>query len=279
MLDLMNSLTNKGRGVSSASRTPQHVVITGATGGIGRALARHYAAPGRNLSLTGRNPERLLDIAAECQSLGADVMTSTLDVTDAEAMKLWLCERDSQIPVDILIANAGMGGDAVLPSPSGEDGELARRIVSVNTTGVINTVTPLLPNMVERQRGHIVLIGSISGFLGLPQSPVYCASKAAVQIYGDAIRRLVRQYGVRVTTVMPGFVDTPMSRSLNMPRPWCWSAEQAAIRIVKDVSRGARRCIFPWQLRLGISLANVLPIPVADLVLSNTTIGPGNSEH
>ena len=113
-----------------------------------------------------------------------------------------------------------------------------------------------------------MLVGSISGAIGLPQSPVYCASKAAVKIYGDALRRLVRRHGVRVTNVLPGFIDTPMSRSIKMARPWCWSAEKAAERIARDVAGGKRECIFPWQLRISIGLQNFLPTAVSDFVLS-----------
>jgi short-subunit dehydrogenase len=248
--------------------SPRHVLITGATSGLGWALSELYAAPGRRLSLIGRNVERLAAIADLCAGKGAEVEFAPIDVTDAPAMHAWLIGRDQSLPVEVLIANAGLGGAAAMPPPSGEDGELARQIIAVNTVGVINSVTPLLPRMVERQRGHIVLVGSISGAIGLPQSPVYCASKAAVQIYGDALRRLVRKKGVRITNVLPGFIDTPMSQSINLPRPWCWSAEKAARRIVRDVAAGKGQCVFPWQLRLSIGLQNYLPTTLTDLVLS-----------
>lgn len=168
----------------------------------------------------------------------------------------------------VAIANAGIGGADVVPPPAGEDGELARRILAVNTLGAINTVTPLLPKMVARRHGRIALVGSISGSIGLPQSPVYCASKAAVQIYAEALRRLVRPHGVRVTAVLPGFIDTPMSRSLDLPRPFCWPAEKAAARIAADIARGRRQSIFPWQLRFSIALQNYLPMALSDLILS-----------
>jgi len=250
------------------SGVPDHVLITGATSGLGRALAEHYAAPGCRLSLAGRNSERLDIVAKACRTRGAEVDIMQIDVTDAEAMQDWLVARDDAVPIDTLIANAGIGGVAVLPGPVGESGELARQILSVNTIGVINSVTPVLPRMVARGRGHVALVGSISGAIGLPQSPVYCASKAAVQIYGDGLRRLVRRRGVYVTNVLPGFVDTPMSRSLNMARPWCWSADRAARRIARDVALGRRYCVFPWQLRLSIGLQNYLPTALTDFILS-----------
>ena len=253
-----------------ASRNPKHVVITGATSGMGRALAMHYAVSGRYLSLAGRNPERLMEIVQACRGQGADAEGMQVDVTDAQAMRDWLSQRDTAIPIDMLIANAGMGGAQVVPTLSGEDGDLARQIIDVNTVGVLNTVTPVLSDMVRRQRGHIVIIGSISGLIGLPQSPVYCASKAAIQIYGDALRRLVKSKNVRITTVLPGFVDTPMSRSLDMPRPFCWSADKAVRRIASAVERGAPQYIFPWPLRAAIGLQNYIPVRLTDFILSRT---------
>lgn len=224
--------------------------------------------PGRRLSLSGRDKERLDRVGTACREKGAEVHTQRVDVTDAEATKAWLLERDAAHPLDMLIANAGIGGMAVVAPKSGETGTQAREILMTNTFGVINTVTPLLPLMVARGRGHLVLVGSIQAMIGMPQSPVYCASKAAVQIYGDGLRRLLRQHGVRVTNVLPGFIDTPMSRSLGMARPFCWPADKAARRIARDVARGAAQSIFPWPLRLSIGLQNYLPIAVADLVMS-----------
>lgn len=252
----------------NASRSTNHVLITGATSGLGWALAEHYAGQGCQLSLAGRDKERLDAIGDICRGKGAQVKTMQIDVTDARGMQGWLIARDEVLPIDVLIANAGIGGAAVLPSASGEEGDLARKILSVNTVGVINSVTPVLPRMVARGHGHIALVGSISGAIGLPQSPVYCASKAAVQIYGDALRRLVRKRGVHVTTILPGFIDTPMSRSLNMTRPWCWPVDKAARRIARDVALGKRHCVFPWQLRLSIGLQNYLPAALTDFILS-----------
>jgi len=231
-------------------------------------LAEHYAVPGRLLSLSGRNSERLDEVGALCRDKGAEVHTFRVDVTNPEATEAWLLERDQVRPLDMLITCTGMGGMAVLASNTGETGGLAREIVTTNTIGVVNAVTPILPRMIARKSGHIVLVGSIQAMIGMPQSPAYCASKAAVKIYGDGLRRLARPHGVHITNVLPGFIDTPMSRSLEMARPWCWPANKAAARIARDVSHGAAQSIFPWPLRLSIGLHNCLPIPVADLAMS-----------
>lgn len=260
-------LLSKG-GIANIVLKPSHVVLTGASSGLGRALAEHYAADGVILSLCGRDPQRLADTAARCEAKGARVAWRSLDVTDQHSVSGWLQACDQLAPVDLLFVNAGIGGDTVMVGPSGEDARLAQQIVGVNLLGVVHAVTAVLPGMVARRRGAIVLIGSISGELGLPHSPLYCATKAAVRIYGDALRRLTRSSGVKITTVLPGFIDTPMSRSLNVARPWCWPADVAARRIARDVARAARRSVFPWQLRLALAAQAMLPAAVTDRVLS-----------
>jgi short-subunit dehydrogenase len=247
---------------------PAHVLITGASSGIGRALALHYAALGRMLSLTGRHVARLDDVAAACRARGAVVETACLDVTDAEALKTWIVARDAAQPVDLVIAGAGLGGANALAPETGESGAQARALFAVNTLGVINTVTPLHPLMVARGGGQVVIIGSIQGGIGLPQAPAYSASKAALKIYADGMRRLLRPKGVSVMLVLPGFVDTPMSQSLDMPRPWVWTAPRAAARIARAAARRARYCVFPWPLRLAIGLAAIAPVALVDWVLS-----------
>ncbi|WP_420409156.1 SDR family NAD(P)-dependent oxidoreductase [Hoeflea sp.] len=244
-----------------------HVAITGATSGLGWELSRLYAARGCSLVLAGRNEQRLLEISELCRALGADVETQAVDTTDFEAMDAWLGQAYAKRPIDLFVANAGMGGSEVLVSDQAESSELARKILEVNTRATISSVAGLIPHMTERGSGHIVILGSISGRIGLPQSPVYCASKAALSVYADAIRRLLKPHGVSVTSVLPGFIDTPMSRSLDMARPWCWPAERAARRIARDVERRAAHSVFPWQLRFLIGVQNLLPAGVSDRIL------------
>jgi len=231
-------------------------------------LALFYARTGCALSLSGRNAGKLEQLALACRAQGAQVHLHCGDVTDAAAMAIWLEARDDALPLDLLIANAGIGGASVIAPPTGESGDQARMILETNLIGVVNTVTPIVPRMVARRRGHLVLIGSIQAMIGMPQSPVYCASKAAVRIYGDGLRRLLRHQGVRLTNVLPGFIDTPMSQSLDLARPFCWSADKAARRIARDVARHKPQCVFPWPLRVSIGLQNFLPIGLTDWVMS-----------
>jgi short-subunit dehydrogenase len=248
----------------------QHVAITGASSGLGEGLALEYAMPGRVLSLAGRDLARLARVRQACEARGALVDTVVADVRDANAMERWLTGRDAARPIDLVIAAAGVGGSAVVTDGAPESGALAREVVGVNTIGLINTISPLSKAMMARRRGALVLVGSISGDIGLPQSPAYCASKAAVRIYGDALRRLLRPHGVHVMTVVPGFIDTPMSRSLDLGRPFCWPVEKAARRIADDIAHNRRRCVFPWQLQLAIGLQSVLPLALTDFILTRS---------
>lgn len=250
---------------------PRHVVITGASSGIGAALARNYSRPGGVLSLTGRNAERLDCIAAACRARGAVVEVERLDVTDAVSMANWLCQRDADLPVDLVIANAGIGGAQVLTGASGEDGNIARHVLQVNVIGVVNTVSPLLKPFVLRRRGHIAIISSVAAFLGLPDAPAYSASKAAVRVYGEALRRCHALDGIRVSVVCPGFVGTPMSATLPFRTPFLWTAEKAARRIADDLTRGKAEIVFPWQLRVAAKLTHVLPPALVDLALVRLT--------
>jgi short-subunit dehydrogenase len=244
---------------------PQHVVITGASSGIGAALVLIYSRRGTRLSLIARNRSRLEDIAGEARRRGSDVNVYPVDVTDAAGMESALIECDAQCSIDLVIANAGIGGAAVLAPNTGE---VARWIFCVNTLGVVNTVTPLLSRFIDRRAGHIVMVSSLAALLGLPDCPAYSASKAAIRAYGDALRRSVAIHGVRITIVCPGFVDTPMSASLPFPRPFMWSAKRAAEHIARGTARGKREVLFPWSLSIGMRIVGALPRRLADRIVT-----------
>jgi short-subunit dehydrogenase len=252
---------------------PDHVVITGASGGIGAALARVYSRAGVRLSLLGRDSARLDQAACASRALGAEVAIHCGDVADAAGLERWLVEIDSQREVDLLIANAGIGGGEVMARNSVESGDVARRVVSTNLLGVINTVTPLLPDFVARRRGHIAIVSSLAAFVGLPDCPSYAASKAAIRTYGDAVRRLVAARGVSVTIVYPGFVKTPMSASLPFQPRLTWDADRAAARIADGIARKRRQIIFPWSLGLAARASGFVPAAIVDRILSVMRVG------
>jgi short-subunit dehydrogenase len=246
---------------------PKHVVITGASSGIGAALAVVYSRPGRRLSLIARNRERLETIAGQGRGRGADVDVYVADVTDAMEIELALVTCDSRQPVDLLVANAGIGGRASLAPDSGEPGFIARQIVTTNTLGVINTVTPLLPRLVARRHGQIAIMSSLAGLVSLAACPAYSASKAAIRAYGAALRGLVAPSGVRISVVCPGFVDTPMSASLPFRHPFMWTSDRAALYVVRALARGRCEILFPWPLAVAVRALGLLPSAVANRIL------------
>ena len=186
---------------------PRTILITGASSGIGEALALAYAAPGIFLALAGRDADRLGAVAEACIGGGARAATCTADVTHGAGLKAWIETVDEQTPLDLVIANAGTsagtGGGA-------ETAAQARQILSVNVDGVLNTVLPVLPRMLARGRGQIALMSSLAAFRGLPGAPSYCASKAFVRVWGEALRPTCAP-GVQLSVICPGFVVSRMT--------------------------------------------------------------------
>ncbi len=243
------------------------MVITGASSGLGAALARAYAARGADLTLCGRNIERLETTASDCRvSSGgaARVDIEVLDVTDASSMQKRMTAIDTSRPIDTIFANAGVGGSMVVVERPGERADVADAIVATNFTGVLNTVIPVLPGMMRRGRGHVVLVSSLAAFGGLAQSPVYSASKAAVRLYGEGLRRMLHGSGVGVTVVSPGFVDTPMSRSLPVQPPGVWGVDKAAAAVIAGVDRGKAEIAFPRYLKHLMQFGSLLPAGLSD---------------
>lgn len=240
------------------SSPPRAIVITGASHGIGAALARAYARPGVTLGLTGRHAARLAAVAQDCLAQGAQVQTGCVDVADEAGMRTWLQAFDARTPVDLLIANAGVA-HTLKAGEVDESADVIRSVFAVNTHGVFNTLTPLIESMRHRRRGQIGIISSLSAYVGMPISPAYCASKAAVKVYGEALRGCLAAHGVGVTVVCPGFVKTDMSDRFPGPTPFRISAEQAARLIQRGLSSNCARVSFPFPLNLGMWFLSVLP--------------------
>ena len=253
----------------------RHVVITGASSGIGAALATHYAQSGYVLSLLGRDSARTDSVAQICAMAGADVRAATGDVADSVFMAAWVESCEARTPVDIIIANAGVGGQFAMPQGAGETVTVARDIFMTNLVGVSNTVLPILPRLVERRRGQLVLVSSLAGYLGLPDAPAYSASKAAVRIYGHALRRRISRHGVGVSIVCPGFVQTPMSDSLPGALPFLWDSPRAARHIAGRIARGHHEIAFPWPLSMLTRIAAMLPSSMLDSILARVHVDRG----
>lgn len=248
-----------------ASWTATSILITGASSGIGAALAVACAAPGRTLHLGGRDADRLNTVATVCRNAGAEAATATVDVTDARTMRDWIETSDARAPLDLVIANAGISGGTARTGSEPPDQVAA--IFAVNVDGVVNTVTPALNRMRSRQEGgQIAIMSSLAGFRGFGGAPAYCASKAAIRVYGEGLRNAYATAGIRVSVVCPGFVRSPMTDANAFPMPFLMDAERAAGIILRGLAADRARIAFPWPMYAAAQLMQALPAALADRI-------------
>jgi short-subunit dehydrogenase len=241
------------------------IFITGASSGIGRAVAEAYAAPDMTLLLTGRSAQRLEEVAEACRRKGAMVDVAAIDVTDRPALEAQIRAWDQRSPIDIVIANAGVSGGTSMDAERTE--AQLREIINTNLIGTFNTVNPLIPLMQARKAGHIVLVSSMAGFRGMPNAPAYSTSKVAVRAYGDALRPLLKAEGITVTTIFPGFVKTPLTDVNTFPMPFMMSAEKAAGIIKRGLDRQKAFICFPRQMYFFCWLLGIIPRLLGDWFL------------
>lgn len=245
-------------------RNPRTILITGASSGLGESLALAYARPETTLLLHGRDGGRLDATAESCRGRGATVVTQTGDVTQAALLADWIRDIDSRHPIDLVIANAGISGG----TGGGIEGiDQTRRIFAVNVDGVINTVMPLIAPMARRGRGQIAIMASLAAFRGMPGAPAYCASKAAVRIWGEGLRVELATKGIGVSVICPGFVVSRMTAVNNFPMPMLMPAERAASIIMRGLARNRGRIAFPWPMYALARLIAALPDAIIDPLL------------
>lgn len=243
------------------------LLITGATGAIGGALAKQYAAPNTRLILQGRKQAELDTISRECEAKGAIAITVSLDLQDRAALETWLDTIFSHEKVDLLIVNAGICIHANSDNQHVEQWRDIEATLEINLRAALAIVSRILPQMLARQDGQIALISSLAGYHGLPIMPTYCASKAALKSYGEGLRAAVSQRGVKVNVVMPGYVTSAMSDAIPGPKPFMLTADDAAKRIHKGLSRNQARISFPFPLDLGTWFLTVLPTTVSQRLI------------
>ncbi|WP_082725002.1 SDR family NAD(P)-dependent oxidoreductase [Burkholderia sp. NRF60-BP8] len=251
----------------------RHVVVTGASSGIGLALALDYAAPGVVLGLVARDEARLNACEAACRERGATVVAGRVDVRNALQLEAWLHRFDDAYPIDLLIANAGTASTLA----SSSDWEALDRTVTVNDTnfyGTLHAVLPVVERMRERKCGQIAMVSSIAALRGMAISPAYCASKAAIKAYGDSVRPLLARDGIVMSIVLPGFVKTSMSEVFPGDKPFIWSADKAARHIRAGLAAKRAEIAFPAMLAVGMRLLNFLPAWIADAILSRLSYVP-----
>jgi short-subunit dehydrogenase len=242
---------------------PVKLFITGASSGIGQALADYYAAQGAQLGLCARRAEPLQQLAARWPG---QVHCYPLDVTDAAALRAAgeNFMADLGVP-DIVIANAGISMGTL--SEHAEDLDAIRRIMDTNFFGMAASFSPFIGRMRRAGRGRLVGIASVAGIRGLPGSEAYSASKAAVIAYLESLRVELRASGVKVVTLSPGYIRTPMTAVNPFPMPFLMSAEAAAPRFARAIAKGCSYVVVPWQMGVVARLLRLLPNAVYDRLM------------
>jgi NAD(P)-dependent dehydrogenase (short-subunit alcohol dehydrogenase family) len=251
-------------------------LVTGASSGLGRALAEACAAPGVTLHLSGRDPGRLAGAEAACRARGASVAARVLDVTDAPAMEAWIAGAGR---LDLVIANAGVSGgtgDATEPAAQ------ASRIFATNLGGVLNTALPAIAAMAAQPpgagglRGQVAVVASLAAFVAAPGAPAYCASKSAVQRWAEALDASERRRGIRLHAICPGYIRTPMTARNPFPMPFLMEVEEAARRTLAGIAKGRVRVAYPLPLYLMSRLVGGLPATWRNALLGRVPAKPAS---
>ena len=242
------------------------VLITGASSGIGRGVAMELARRGARLGLVARSADTLGEIVREIEvtSAGNNDGSATIralalpaDVQNAESMQA-AAERMRQEfgSVEVLVVNAGIATStdaAVLKAD-----EVAA-VINVNVIGASNSVAAVLPDMLKRGQGHLVVISSLAAYRGLPKSAAYCASKAAVSAFFESLRLDLEPKGIVVTIIHPGFIKTPLTEGRHAKMPYLMELDDAVGKIVGVIEKRKKSYAFPWQLASIVRAGMVMP--------------------
>jgi len=244
---------------------PITIAITGASSGLGRALAEAYASPHATLFLCGRNQDRLKETAIRCERKGATVHTALFDIRDSPATQAWVTSCYQTMPIDILFANAGISGGT---SEGLEPETQVAEIFETNTDSVLHTIHPAIAALKSAQHpAQIVIISSLASVLALPGCPAYSASKAAIRYYGEALTPLLRQDHIYMTVILPGYIDTPMTEHNDFPMPGMLSAEKAAHYIKQRLLDKPSMITFPRWFYLLLKMLSYLPVTIRQWIL------------
>ena len=244
---------------------PRSILITGAAGAIGSALARVYAKPGVFLHLGDVNEQRLGEIVAHCQTLGAEIHGSVVDVTAAPAMQAWINSADSLAPLDLVLAIAGISRGSAAQEESPEE---TRAVFAVNVEGMLNTVLFALPLLRARRRGQIALMSSLAGTRGFPVAPSYSATKACIRIYGEALRARLQRENIGVTVINPGFIKSSMTDANPYYMPFRVETYRAAQIIQRQLAKNKAHISFPWPITFAAWCLSLAPAAVFNRVVA-----------
>jgi hypothetical protein len=246
---------------------PLKVFITGASSGLGAALARHYGAQGACVGLIGRRLEGLQDTAA-----GLDARLYQADVRDAAAMQsVATAFLDEVGPPDLVIAAAGISVGTL--TEASEDAAVFRAVMDANVLGLVHTFQPFIAPM-QTNGGVLCGISSVAGVRGLPGGGAYSASKAAATVYLEALRLELKTRGIAVVTVAPGYIDTPMTQVNPYAMPFRMTVADAAAKVARCIARRRAYAVIPWQMAWVARLLKWLPIPVYDALFEKAPRKP-----
>ncbi len=242
------------------------VLITGASSGIGAFLTRELAARGARVGLLARREDRLRDLADEVTGGGGRAAWATADVTDGDGLVAALDALDAELEgTDAVVANAGYG---VPELPKRFEPGASLQMYDVNLLGMLRLIDWALPRFLDAGSGHIVGIASVASYLGLPQNPSYCGSKAAMRVHLQSLRTTLKPYGIAVTTICPGFVKSELTAKAKFPMPFLWETDRAARLIADAIEKRRGEVVFPWQMVLFKQLCvRLMPVSLLEALI------------
>ncbi|MCH7764915.1 MAG: SDR family NAD(P)-dependent oxidoreductase [Candidatus Marinimicrobia bacterium] len=234
----------------------KRIFISGASSGIGEYLAYAYASRGATVALAARRKNKLEVVAEKCRKHGGNVFIYTVDIKDRQASKDSADDFIHKVGgIDLVIANAGIGNhDDIING----DASVINDILETNIIGVTNTLIPFIPTMKKQKHGILVPVSSVASFLAVPYHGGYSASKIAVRVIADSWRLTLHKYNIQITTICPGFIETPMTAG-QKNRPFLLPVETAVEKIVNAIDRGKKTFVFPWQMKVIIPLVKIMP--------------------
>ena len=240
------------------------MLITGASSGIGRGLAIELARGGAKVGLIARRAEVVQEVVREIEAVGSKGMALPADVQDASSLSAAADRLSAEFgPIDILIANAGIG--PTRDAAKIDAAEIAG-VINVNVIGAANSVAAVIPEMVKRGSGQLVVISSLAAYRGLPASAAYCASKAAVSAFFESLRLDLGPRGIDVTIIHPGFIKTPLTAGREAQMPFLMELDDAVKKMARAIAKRRKRYSFPWQLATIVRAGMIMPIWMYDQI-------------
>lgn len=233
------------------------VMITGASSGIGRGLAVELSRRGARVGLIARRADALAELVREIEKANGKAIALPADVMDAVSLNDAASQlRNAFGPIDVLIANAGVGATV---DGAELKGSSVAGVINVNVLGAANSVEAVVPEMVKRGTGQLVVISSLAAYRGLPKSAAYCASKAAVSAFFESLRLDLKPRGIDVTIIHPGFIKTPLTAGRHAQMPFLMELDDAVIKIIGAIEKRKKSYAFPWQLASIVRAGMIMP--------------------